>query len=221
MRFTCYIFGLLAALHQVKCAMDPSTLYVYAYSWTPGFCDNQSYPGCKSPEAYWNTNLTIHGLWPQYNTTGYPSACSTEPFDPAVPESIGMTNMIQYWTNVQSTETSADYDSFWEHEWSKHGTCTGLSQHDYFNNAIKLTFSVPTPSVLSNSVGKNMRASDLRTSFCGSDHVSLQCHDSHLTGVYTCWAHNNGIPTTQIACPSSVVKEDTCISDDEIMILSL
>ena len=27
----------------------------------------------------------------------------------------------RYWPNVKSAETSADYTSFWDHEWTKHG----------------------------------------------------------------------------------------------------
>lgn len=29
-------------------------------------CYHQSYPGCKKPRNFWENNLTIHGLWPDY-----------------------------------------------------------------------------------------------------------------------------------------------------------
>ena len=29
---------------------------------------------------------------------------------------------MQYWPNVQKDENAADYDDFWGHEWTKHGT---------------------------------------------------------------------------------------------------
>ena len=211
----------LLLLSSLTSVVSQSTLYVYAYSWTPGFCNDQNYPGCTSPESYWPTNLTIHGMWPQYNTTGYPSSCSNEPFDTSVPELIGTSDMIQYWPNVKEEESSSSYDSFWEHEWSKHGTCTGLSQYDYFNNAIKLTFSIPTPDILYNSIGQNVSANDLRTSFGGSEYVALQCSNQHLTGVYTCWNQDHGIPTYQIKCPASVSNEDTCKVNNQIIIMDL
>jgi len=207
-------------LHMVF-AMSQSTLYVYAYSWTPGFCNGYTYPGCMNPELYWTTNLTIHGLWPQYNTTGYPSSCNNEPFDVSVPEMIGLSKMIQYWPNVQATESTASYDSFWEHEWTKHGTCTGLSQYEYFNSAIQLTFRIPTPDILYRSIGQNVSATELRNSFGGSDYVALQCSNQHLTGLYTCWNQIDGIPTYQMKCPTSVSKEDSCISNDQIIVLDL
>ena len=33
---------------------------------------------------------------------------------------------------------SSDSHSFWRHEWTKHGTCSGLGQHGYFESAIDL-----------------------------------------------------------------------------------
>ena len=33
--------------------------------------------------------------------------------------------------------TAADI-RFWSHEWTKHGTCSGLTQHDYFNDTLGL-----------------------------------------------------------------------------------
>jgi ribonuclease T2 len=220
-----YLFNSLSALLllvNVAQITAQSVEYVYAYSWTPGFCHNQQYPGCLDPESYWTTNFTIHGLWPQYNTTGYPSFCSDEPFDPAIPELIGMNTMTTYWPDVQYDETSPSYDSFWEHEWTKHGTCSGLSQYDYFNKAIQLSFSIPTPDILYNSIGKNISADELRDSFGGNDKAILQCVNQQLTGLYTCWSEmNDGSPNKQIVCPASVLNEDTCKKSDQVMVLAL
>jgi ribonuclease T2 len=196
-------------------------IYVYAYSWTPGFCHDQKYPGCSQPLPYWTTNFTIHGLWPQYATSGYPASCTTEAFDMSIPQEIGMNKMIQYWPDVQYDVNSQSYDSFWQHEWSKHGTCSGLSQIDYFNQALDLTNRIPTPTALYKSIGHNMSASALRLGFGGANYVALQCTNQILNGAYTCWQQTNNIPSLQIVCPASVVKEDTCISSDEIIILSL
>jgi len=210
---------LLLALRTL--AQTEPTIYVYAYSWTPGFCYKQSYPGCLDPLPYWKQNLTIHGLWPQYTTSGYPSFCSTEPFDTKIPAQIGETTMVQYWPDVQYTVDSPSYDSFWEHEWTKHGTCSGLSQTQYFNNAIWLAQRFPTPSVLYDSIGHTMSANELRKSMGGANFVALQCNNQVLNGMYTCWDQSNNIPNNQIQCPAEVVKEDTCMSSDDITIVQL
>lgn len=65
-------------------------IYVFAYTWTPEFCYGKvNYYGCLNPESYWTNHFTVHGLWPQYSTGGYPSYCTTEPFDPNVATAIG------------------------------------------------------------------------------------------------------------------------------------
>jgi len=198
------------------------TLYVFAYSWQPEFCYNQNtWPGCLAPEDYWRSSFTIHGLWPQYVAGGYPADCTTEPLDESTFKAIGMETMTKYWPNVQVAEYDADgninpnYYSFWEHEWSKHGTCSGLTQIDYFNNTIRLTESFVTPPSVQNSIGgAPVDASKIRSEFGGSNFASLQCTaGSYLVGVYTCWERDsNGHPTVQVACPADVVAEDTCTS---------
>jgi len=215
--FLCNIFI------KVKCqqAEPPPQIYVYAYSWTPGFCHGQKYPGCTNPLPYWTSNFTIHGLWPQYATSGYPASCTTEPFDTTIPQQIGETKMIQYWPDVQYDENSPSYDSFWQHEWTKHGTCSGLSQLDYFSQALDLTSRIPTPSILYDSIGKNISGNTLRQGFGGANYVALQCNNQILNGAYTCWGQINNSPSVQIECPVSVVKEDTCTGSDSITILSL
>ena len=194
---------------------NENIIYVFAYSWTPGFCytTNPSYPGCVDPNPYWTANFTIHGLWPQYDTTGYPSYCSTESFDPDVPIEIGWDTMITYYPDVKYAESDPDYDSFWEHEWDKHGTCSQLSQYDYFQQAILLAETFVTPEILYKYINTtdSLSTSDLRNALGGSTYAALQCSNTNiLTGVYTCWSHS---PVLQIECPQSVQSEDTCSSE--------
>ena len=190
------------------------TMYVFAYSWTPGFCNTQSNdPGCSNPESYWTNHFTIHGLWPQYVTDGYPHDCNNTPFDIKSPEAVGMDLMNQYWPNVQAKPTDSDYDDFWTHEWTKHGTCSGLTQTNYFNTTINLAQQFGTPSIFTQNTGKSVNADDLRTALGGKTKASLICSGGNkLTGAYTCWSQSNGEPTKQTTCPSCVQQEDTCSS---------
>lgn len=71
--------------------------------------------------------------------------------------------MTKYWPDVQYAETSPDYDQFWEHEWTKHGTCSGLTQLQYFQNGIDLIQKFGTPSYVTDNVGGNITAATLRT----------------------------------------------------------
>lgn len=101
---------------------DDSTVYVLAHSWTPEYCYTLTdAPGCESPESYWGLYYTIHGLWPQYSTTGYPTYCTDEAFNSSVIDAIGWDTMTTYWPNVEYDVSSPDYTEFWEHEWTKHG----------------------------------------------------------------------------------------------------
>ncbi len=128
-------------------------------------------------------------------------------FDPSVPYQVGWDTMTEFWPNVQYAETSASYDDFWIHEWSKHGTCSGLSQYNYFNYATKLIQSFGTPSAYTAAAlnGGVINAADLRNDFGGPTKASLQCLSAkYVSGVYTCWSAVNGVPTTQIVCPADV-----------------
>ena len=121
--------------------------------------------------------------------------------------------MTQYWPNVKYAENDPEYTEFWDHEWTKHGTCSGLSQYEYFNTSIAMIESFGTPDIFSDAVGSTMSASDLRDAFGGSNYASLQCTSSeYINGVYTCWDMDTEthLPTVQIECPDDVIAEDTC-----------
>jgi ribonuclease T2 len=93
--------------------------------------------------------MTLHGLWPDYGDGSYPTLCSKEAFDyNKVVAAVGLDDLEERWPNVQQAESSASYDNFWVHEWTKHGTCTGLSQIDYFETGLKILAAVGTPDAI-------------------------------------------------------------------------
>ena len=91
----------------------------------------------------------IHGLWPQIDSTHYPSNCAQ--LDYSRPTSNLLLNMTLYWNSCY------DNDEFWKHEWEKHGSCfylqTGMNEIQYFNIALQLYKN--NYQLLKNCVKKN------------------------------------------------------------------
>ena len=105
-----------------------------------------------------------------------------------------------------------------DHEWSKHGTCSGLDQYTYLNNGVNSLLKYPTPSRITNNVGGNVSAADLRADF-GASYISLQCTYSagkyFLNGAYLCLSRDaqTGLPGGKTSCPADVFAEDNCKAD--------
>ena len=76
---------------------------------------------------------SIHGLWPDPEDTC--TDCTSEVFDESKLTSQTLSDMNKYWPTCIDTNTNED---FWSHEWSKHGTCTGMTQEEYFSQGISL-----------------------------------------------------------------------------------
>jgi ribonuclease T2 len=94
--------------------------YVLSLSWSPTWCgDNDPVGKSSQCEIGRNRGLIVHGLWPQ-NEKGYPDFCPTRQSD-RVPSSLGR----QYLDLIPSMGLIG-------HQWRKHGSCSGLSQDDYF-----------------------------------------------------------------------------------------
>ncbi len=101
--------------------------YVLALSWSPSFCAEQPK---DSEQCGKKLDLVLHGLWPQYNV-GYPSFCTQERYAPS---------QAQAFPNLYPSEF------LFEHEWEKHGTCSGLTQTGYFQLSQSLKSKVAIPA---------------------------------------------------------------------------
>lgn len=86
---------------------------------------------------------TIHGLWPEgCNGAHWPQFCNG-PCARAQALACNKFNLTQIddLLNEMKVKWKSCNDrdiSFWKHEWTKHGTCTGMDQFTYFNTTLYL-----------------------------------------------------------------------------------
>ena len=95
--------------------------YVLALSWSPSYCAAEgpkaNHQQCDSGRRY---GFVVHGLWPQYER-GYPQDCDTS-----------QTRDVPYAVARQLSDIMPS-TGLVTYEWRKHGTCSGLTQKDYFS----------------------------------------------------------------------------------------
>jgi ribonuclease T2 len=105
--------------------------YLLSLSWSPAFCLEK--PGaaeCNGPRRF---GFIVHGLWPQYEK-GWPENCNVHQ---PVPDNVvtGISDLMPARGLVY-------------HEWSAHGTCSGLSPAEFFALVRRARASVAIPAAL-------------------------------------------------------------------------
>jgi ribonuclease T2 len=110
--------------------------YVLALSWSPSYCEAAHE---RAPERTVDQQcagrpfaFVVHGLWPQYEQ-GFPSYCQVPA--PRLDRTI-----------VGSALELMPSPRLIFHEWDRHGTCSGLSQHAYFEAVRKARAAVKIPT---------------------------------------------------------------------------
>jgi ribonuclease T2 len=120
--------------HRSPAATEPGTFdyFVLSLSWSPAFClGNPGAAECGGPRRF---GFIVHGLWPQ-NEKGWPENCNVHQ---QVPDSVvnGISDLMPARGLVY-------------HEWSAHGTCSGLNPTDYFALVRRAYNSVAIPAEFS------------------------------------------------------------------------
>lgn len=102
--------------------------YLLALSWSPEFCASPAgQKSGKNEQCAAKLGFVVHGLWPENNDGSYPQDCGAVENVPATVAEIAQTGSLAM--------PRGDSD-FVNHEWNKHGTCSGLDMAQYFT-AIK------------------------------------------------------------------------------------
>ncbi len=107
--------------------------YTLSLSWAPEFCaeTNDNSAECASPHSY---GFILHGLWPDTARGRGPEHCAGPDFNPSL-----VTDQLR---------SIMPSDRLIEHEWTTHGTCSGMNQTDYFGLAIRVFQMVKIPAAL-------------------------------------------------------------------------
>ena len=110
--------------------------YVLALSWSPSFCEAaQERTPDRPPDQQCSGrpfSFVVHGLWPQ-NEQGFPSFCQVP--SPRLDRTI-VSGMLDLMPSPRLIF----------HEWDRHGTCSGLSPHAYFEVVRKARAVVKIPA---------------------------------------------------------------------------
>jgi ribonuclease T2 len=152
--------------------------YVLSLSWSPEHCAEPAGHGdsrqCASTRHF---AFVLHGLWPQY-ASGYPESCSHTPLSSTVRNSM---------LDIMPSATLV------EHEWTKHGTCSGLPPDEYFGTARTAFTGITIPPAYRDPTGSIVTDADsIKTAFrsanpnMSADDVAVLCKRKFLQEVRVC-----------------------------------
>ena len=149
-------------------ASSPVENYALAISWEPAFCMTVSgKPECASetPTRQDAHVFSLHGLWPQSGS--YCGATSAQKSE----DQAGEWSMLPPVTLSAATESALQAEmpgtqSYLErHEWIEHGTCSGLSQQNFFAPTLAMLDGINASnlgSTVSANVGGHVTLSQLQ-----------------------------------------------------------
>lgn len=175
--------------------------YLLSLSWAPNYCAD--HPGDNSSECRTgnHTAFVLHGLWPSSNSGAQPMSCA--PARPVAADTVR--RMLNFFPSR----------GLIQHEWEKHGTCSGLSAQEYFGKAEKAFTAVKLPARYRNlDHTQQIATSDVERDFAAEnnapkDAFRLSCHAGALVSVEACLDKNlqyQACPASARECPSSQVS---------------
>ncbi|HET9616852.1 MAG TPA: ribonuclease T2 [Pseudolabrys sp.] len=157
--------------------------YVLSLSWSPSYCEASAERAPnRAPDQQCGARpfaFVVHGLWPQYER-GFPSYCQV----PAPRLDRGI---------VGSVLDLMPSPRLVFHEWDRHGTCSGLTPHAYFETMRKARAAVKIPDdYLALGQPTMVTAADVADAFVKAnpnlsrDDVAVMCDKKRLSEVRIC-----------------------------------
>lgn len=135
--------GSAAARHRKSSDAEPGVFdyYLLSLSWSPAFCLSE--PAAAECSGARRFGFIVHGLWPQYEK-GWPENCNVHL---QVPEST-----------VSAISDIMPARGLVNHEWSAHGTCSGMDPADFFGLVRRAYAGITIPTTFS-GIGREIEQS--------------------------------------------------------------
>ena len=159
--------------------------FVFALSWSPGFCeagggDDKGRDQCRTGAGL---GFVVHGLWPQFQR-GFPTQCQSA--------SVNPTRMA-----MEAAREVFVEEGLARHQWRRHGTCSGLSPSEYFAAVRTARDKVVVPPELRDvSAPRTTTAIELERSFVAAtpglrvDMMGVDCRGEVLQEVRVCMSRD-------------------------------
>jgi ribonuclease T2 len=151
--------------------------YLVSLSWSPAYCS--THPQDKNQCGGRGFGFVLHGLWPQKSSGGWPENC------PATSEPSRAV--------IQKTMAFMPSEKLINHEWTKHGTCSGLTGDQYLEladkaySAIKIPVAFQAPATSIDMSAEKILAAFVQTNpGIAEESLSVKCSKGELEEVRVC-----------------------------------
>jgi ribonuclease T2 len=151
--------------------------YLVSLSWSPSYC--LSHPNDQRQCGGKGFGFVLHGVWPQKQSGGYPENC------PATSQPSA--------SAIQKALAFMPSEKLIQHEWSKHGTCSGFTADEYLSFADKAFASLKIPKDFdSPGSTRSLSAEQISNEFLAAnpglnkDSLTVSCSGSELQEVRLC-----------------------------------
>ena len=139
--YSCAIPDAIPPVHaDLPSASEPRRIlpiggYTLALTWAPQYChdharDHTARFQCGGDNRF---GFTLHGLWPDGIGPDWPQYCRSTALLPR--------------TLIAGRLCTTPSAQLIQHEWAKHGTCTGMTPVDYFDRSTRLYARVRYPDM--------------------------------------------------------------------------
>ncbi|MBP0617030.1 ribonuclease [Jiella sp. KSK16Y-1] len=151
----------------------PSRDYVLAISWQPAFCEtHRGKAECRTqtPGRFDADHFSLHGLWPQPRPNTY---CGFSADERSAIQRTDWEDLdpvdVDDDTRQALAEAMPGSQSLLErHEWTKHGTCYGTSQDEYFDDSLAVLERINGSRVrelFAGAIGQTLTLDQIRAAF--------------------------------------------------------
>ncbi|MGD0647678.1 MAG: ribonuclease T2 [Acidobacteriaceae bacterium] len=165
----------LGARAQHKGTPGSFDFYLMNLSWSPEFCSIQG----TSPECAARPGFILHGLWTQNNDGTYPVFCSEEPAPANLARNLDITPDL----------------ALLQHEWAKHGTCSGVGPQRFFAMEHQAFHALKIPSQFEHIDHEISLTPDAILELFAQANpdfpqgsILLSCGRNHLTAIEACFS---------------------------------
>jgi ribonuclease T2 len=152
--------------------------YVLSLSWAPNYCAGHPSDHSAECKVGGHVAFVLHGLWPQASAGQPPLSCGN--VSPVSAETVR--HMLEYFPDRGMVQ----------HEWEKHGSCSGLAADEYFGKVEQAFKSIKVPDQFRTlDQSQTLPIKQIEKAFADANNAPanafrVSCHAGELVNLEAC-----------------------------------